>query len=72
MSYSEYSKLTVIDGSSAVLSDIPARPEHSEWMVRALAEGAPQVSMARSLSVLWWWMSRVSLLVRQAIPASGA
>ena len=40
MSYSEYSKLTVTDGSSAVLSDIPARPEHGEWMVRALAEGA--------------------------------
>ena len=40
MSYSEYSILTVTDGSSAVLSDIPARPEHSEWMVRALAEGA--------------------------------
>ena len=39
MSYSEYSKLTVTDGSSAVLSDIPARPEHSEWMLRALAEG---------------------------------
>lgn len=40
MSYSEYSKLTVTDGSSAVLSDIPALPEHGEWMVRALAEGA--------------------------------
>ena len=39
MSYSEYSKLTVTDGSSAVLSDIPARAEHSEWMLRALAEG---------------------------------
>ena len=40
MSYSEYSKLTVTDGSSAVLSDIPTRPEHSEWMARALTEGA--------------------------------
>ena len=40
MSYSEYSKLTVTDGSFAVLSDIPAHPEHSEWMVHALAEGA--------------------------------
>ena len=40
MSYSEYSKLTVTDGSSAVLSDIPSRSEHSEWMAHALVEGA--------------------------------
>ena len=39
MSYSEYSNLTVADGSSTVLSDIPARADHREWMGLALAEG---------------------------------
>lgn len=39
MSYSEYLNLTVADGSSTVLSDIPARADHREWMGLALAEG---------------------------------
>ena len=40
MLYSEYLNLMVSDGSSTVLSDIPARADHHEWMSLALTEGA--------------------------------
>ena len=40
MLYSEYLNLMVSDGSSTVLSDIPARADHDEWMGLALTEGA--------------------------------
>lgn len=40
MSYSEYLNLMVSDGSSTVLSDIPARADHHEWVGLALTEGA--------------------------------
>ena len=68
MSYSEYSKLTVTDGYSAVLSDIPARPEHSEWMLRALAEGAAvkEGNYWRRTSSLWQYDSARYAVVAQA------
>ena len=71
MLYSEYLNLMVSDGSSTVLSDIPARADHDEWMGLALTEGAAAGSVARFPSVLSSWTSKGRSLLLPATLESG-